>query len=111
MKYKGISVEDMYRMPLESLPIPSGYRVVDFLPPRPKQLIFSVLNHTVEKCTAPFHELCPRLVVEEIEPCELCKEFEPVTMTEIKKSAKARTYSLMLLCAGCIQTNEKFIKR
>jgi hypothetical protein len=100
----------MYRTPVEELPIPEGYRIIGFAPPKPKQLIFSVLNWHVEKATAQFHELCPRLILEEIEPCELCGDLEPVTLTEIKKSAKARSYSLMLLCAGCIENNKRFVK-
>lgn len=106
MEYNGITLWDMYRTPLEELPIPEDYRVLDFAPPKPKQKIFSVLNWTVEKATAQFHELCPRLIVEEIEPCELCGDKEPVTLTEIKKSSRARTYSLMMLCAECIECNK-----
>lgn len=110
MTYDGITVWNMYRNSLEALPIPEDYRIVGFAPPKPKQLFFSVLSWTIEKATAQFHELCPRLIVEEIEPCELCADKEPVTLTEIKKSKKARNYSLMLLCAGCIECNQSLIK-
>lgn len=108
--YNGISVWDMYRLPVEELPIPEDYRIVGFAPPKPRQKIFSVLSHTVEKATAQFHELCPRLILEEIEPCELCGDREPVFMTEIKKSGRARNYSIMMLCAGCIECNQELIK-
>jgi hypothetical protein len=110
MTYNNITVWDMYRTPVEELPIPEGYRIVGFAPPKPKQLILSVLNWHVEKATAQFHELCPRLILEEIEPCELCGEKEPVTLTEIKKTGKSKNYSLMLLCAGCIEYNKRLVK-
>jgi len=110
MEYDEIDVQDIYRTPLEEILIPEDYRVTAFIPPKPKQLILSVLSRTVEKATAQFHESCPRLILEEIEPCELCGEKEPVTLTEIKKSSRARTYSLMLLCAGCIEENAKLVK-
>jgi hypothetical protein len=109
MNYNGITVWDMYRMPLEELLVPEDYRIVAFVPPAPRQIILSVMGY-VTKCTAQFHELCPRLILEEVEPCELCGEKEPVTLTEIKKSGKARTYSLMLLCAGCVEYNKELVK-
>lgn len=110
MTYNGITVWDMYRTPLEELPISEDYRIVDYAPPKPRQLMFSVISWHVLKATAQFHELCPRLILEEIEPCELCGDKEPVSLTEIKKSAKAKNYSLMLLCAGCIETNQRLVK-
>ncbi len=110
MPYNGISVLDMYRTPLDQLPIPKDHRVVDFRPPQPKDLLFSVISWTVLRATAKFHELCPRLILVEVEPCELCGEYEPVTMTEIKKTGRSKTYSIMMLCAGCIDENKNLIK-
>ena len=108
--YEGISIYEMYRTAVEDLPIPDTFRIARFAPPKPKDILFSVISWTVVKATAAFDELCPRLILEEIEPCELCGDREPLYMTEIKKTAKARTYSLMMLCQGCIEINKEQIK-
>lgn len=109
IEHQGVTVWDMYRQDLDQLNIPEQYRVVDFAPPKPRQMILSVMQY-VTKATAQFHEMCPRLILEEIEPCELCGEREPVTLTEIKKTSTAKHYSLMTLCAGCIIANQDLIK-
>src|ERR1041385_2652354 len=77
--YNGTTIWDMYRRdPAEE--IPEDYRIVGFAPPAPRQIIFSVFGY-VTKCTSQFHETCPRLILEEVEPCELCGDKEPVTLT------------------------------
>lgn len=109
MEFNGISVEHIYRAPLEQLPIPEDYRVSGFRPPKPKDLVFSVLSHSVVKATADFHELCPRLILVELEPCELCGCKEPVVMAEAKKTERSRP-TLMMLCEKCIASrNAKVI--
>jgi hypothetical protein len=106
-----LTVDEVYRQPKETLPIPENYRVVDFAPPKTKQLFFSCLSHAVLTATATFGPLSPRIIVEEIEPCEMCGELEPVMMTEIKKSDRAKNYALMMLCAACIEKNKELVKK
>lgn len=103
-----ITIWDMYRRDPTS-EIPESYRVIGFYPPAPRQVIWCVMGY-IAKATAQFHELCPRLILKEIEPCELCGDKEPATLTEIKKSGRAKNYSLLLLCTSCIETNKKLIK-
>lgn len=110
MTHNTITVFDIYRSHLKGLPIPEDFRVVAFRPPHTKDLLFSVISWTVVKATAVFHDLCPRLILQEVEPCNLCGDKEPLEMTEIKKSTKARTYTIMMLCAGCREHNKNFIK-
>ena len=92
----------IYRQPRETLPIPSEYKIIEFRPPRPKDLYFSCLSHTVQQAKVQFGPESPRLILSEI--CERCGN---VSRTSEEMILVGTEFVVKKLCKQCRNNIQK----